>query len=51
MKDYKIAKENLFSVIDEIEHLKTSLDLTAEQQIRLRNLEVLQMKYWSMWKD
>ena len=46
------AKEKLFKTMDRIDYLKSKLmDLTEDEELELRNLEVKQMQYWSEWKD
>ena len=47
------AKEKLFKTIDRIEELKKiPLEfMSKEEDLELRNLEVLKMQYYSDWKD
>lgn len=47
------AKEKLFKTMDRIEELKKipTEFMSKEEDLELRNLEVLKMKYWSDWKD
>lgn len=47
------AKEKLFKTMDRIEELKTipAVFMSEEEELELRNLEVLKMKYYSEWKD
>ena len=45
-------KEKLFVVIDRINELKnTKIELTSDEELELRNLEVKQLEYYSEWKD
>ena len=45
-------KEKLFVVIDRINVLKnTKIELTSDEELELRNLEVKQLEYYSEWKD
>lgn len=47
------AKEKLFKTMDRIDELKNipSDFMSKEEDLELRNLEVLKMKYYSDWKD
>lgn len=49
------AKEKLFKATDRITELKLLRDLfgelSEEQDLELRNLEVKKMQYYSEWKD
>jgi len=47
------AKEKLFKTMDRIEELKKIpiYFMSEEEDLELRNLEVLKMKYYSEWKD
>lgn len=47
------AKEKLFKTMERIEELKNipAIFMSQEEDLELRNLEVLKMKYYSDWKD
>lgn len=47
------AKEKLFKIVDRIDELKKiPSDLISEnEELELRNLEVIKMQQWSEWKD
>ena len=47
------AKEKLFKTMDRIDELKKipAIFMTPEEDLELRNLEVLKMQYYSDWND
>lgn len=50
-KPWQEAKERLFKIMDDIEYLKKKGELSFEEELTLRNLEVQKMDAWSDWKD